>query len=176
MEQKARPFPYRIEAANDDERFMEQALREAWKAYQKQEVPVGAVLVKDGRVIARGFNQVEMLHDATAHAEMLCVTAGANALENWRLLDTTLYCTIEPCSMCAGAMLLSRVTRLVWGAPDIRHGANGSLVDLFALEHPTHAIEVERGVLEPYCAEMMKLFFQQRRKQKHKEVNGNEWI
>lgn len=164
------PFPYRIIPQNDDERFMLEALKEAWKAFQKGEVPVGAVLVHEGRVISRGHNQVEMLNDATAHAEMLCITAGEAALENWRLADTVLYCTIEPCSMCAGAMLLSRVPRLVWGAPDLRHGANGSWVDLFSKPHPTHALAIHKGVLEDPCAAMMRDFFQRRRQAK-KEMN-----
>ena len=164
-------FPFSLGPQNDDEKFMLEALKEAWKAYQRKEVPVGAVLVHQGRVIARGYNQVEMLHDATAHAEMLCITAGETALENWRLMDTTIYCTIEPCSMCAGAMLLSRVPVLVWGAPDLRHGANGSWVDLFEKQHPTHMIEVRKGVYGELCAELMRSFFQERRKQ---TVNGNE--
>src|ERR1700761_6222819 len=118
-------FPFSIPVQTDDEKFMLEALKEAWKAFLKDEVPVGAVLVQDNRIIARGHNQVEMLKDATAHAEMLCITSGEAALENWRLIDTTLYATIEPCCMCAGALFLSRVPTLVWGAPDIRHGANG---------------------------------------------------
>lgn len=148
---------------------MLEALKEAWKAFQKGEVPVGAVLVKKGHIIARGHNQVEMLRDATAHAEILCITAGEAALENWRLLETTLYCTVEPCSMCAGAMLLSRVPQLVWGAPDIRHGANGSWIDLFAKQHPMHTIAVRKGVLQDYSALLLKTFFQKRRKESDEE-------
>ena len=153
---------------------MLEALKEAWKAFQREEVPVGAVLVHDGSIISRGFNQVEMLHDATAHAEMICITAGENALENWRLANTTLYCTIEPCSMCAGAMLLARVPTLVWGAPDLRHGANGSWIDLFAKTHPTHAISVRSGVLGEFCALMMRDFFQKRRQEAKRVVNEDE--
>jgi len=160
-------LPFDLVPQNDDERFMLEALKEAWKAYRAEEVPVGAVLVKDGRIVARGYNQVEMLKDATAHAEMLCITAGESALSNWRLADTTLYCTIEPCAMCAGAMLLSRVPRLVWGAPDIRHGANGSWVDLFTKPHPTHTIAIVKGVLQEQSSLLMKSFFQKRR-----EING----
>lgn len=145
---------------------MFEALKEAWKAAVSGEVPVGAVLVQDGRILARGCNQVEMLRDATAHAEMLCLTAGEAALENWRLAKTVLYCTIEPCSMCAGAILLTRVPRLVWGAPDIRHGANGSWVDLFAHKHPTHTVSITKGVLQELCSQLMRDFFQQRRLQK----------
>ncbi|WP_079989402.1 tRNA adenosine(34) deaminase TadA [Candidatus Protochlamydia phocaeensis] len=159
-------FPWRIEPQNDDERFMLEALKEAWKAFKADEVPVGAVLVKDNHIIARGYNQVEMLKDATAHAEMLCLTAGEVALDNWRLSQATLYCTIEPCSMCAGAMLLTRIHTLVWGAPDIRHGANGSWVDLFSPIHPTHHIQVRKGILQEACAQILKDFFQMQREKK----------
>ena len=152
--------------------FMFEALKEAWKAFQAGEVPVGAVLVHGGKVIARGYNQVELLKDATAHAEMLCITAGEGALENWRLADTTLYVTIEPCSMCAGAMLLSRVPTLVWGAPDLRHGANGSWINLFDKPHPTHSIAVRSGVLSDYCAGMLRDFFQKRREENKQKDAG----
>lgn len=145
---------------------MLEALKEAWKAANQGEVPIGAVLVQDGHIIARGYNQVELLKDATAHAEMLCLTAGEVALENWRLANTTLYSTIEPCCMCAGAILLTRVPRLVWGAPDIRHGANGSWVDVFATKHPTHTVTIRSGVLAELCAQLPRDFFQQRRKEK----------
>lgn len=148
---------------HSDEHFMRAALKEAREAYQEEEVPIGAVLVFEGKVIARGHNQVEMLKDATAHAEMLCIGAGAQALDNWRLLNTTLYCTIEPCVMCAGALLLSRIKRLVWGAPDSRHGANGSWFDLFSYTHPTHQIEVTSGVLADECGAILQDFFRKRR-------------
>jgi len=159
-------FPFQLHPKTDDERFMFEALKQAWVAFQKEEVPVGAVLVHQGRVIARGHNQVELLRDATAHAEMLCLTSGAQAMENWRLLETTLYCTIEPCAMCAGAMLLSRIKTLVWGAPDLRHGANGTWVDLFRQKHPTHAIGLRRGVYEAEAADLMRQFFEKRRNDK----------
>lgn len=149
----------------DDEHFMREALKEARKAYREDEVPVGSVLVFEGKVIARGHNQVEMLKDATAHAEMLCIGSGAQALNNWRLLNTTLYCTIEPCAMCAGALLLSRVKRLVWGAPDIRHGANGSWIDLFSHAHPTHKLEISSGILAHECAAILQDFFRMRRRE-----------
>lgn len=155
---------------NDDERFMREALKEAIKAFREKEVPVGAVVVKDGHVIARGHNQVELLKDATAHAELLAITAAENAVDNWRLSGTTLYCTLEPCTMCAGAMLLSRIETLVWGAPDIRQGANGSWIDLFATKHPIHSIKIRSGVLQDWCQQPLKLFFQQRRKEN--ELNG----
>lgn len=156
-------FPFSITPQNDDEKFMLEALKEAWKAFKAEEVPVGAVLVKDHKIISRGYNQVEMLKDATAHAEMLCITAGESAMENWRLLDTTLYCTIEPCCMCAGAMLLSRIKTLVWGAPDIRHGANGSWINVLEEKHPMHKIEVRKGVFQEPCGALLKDFFRQQR-------------
>lgn len=143
--------------------FMREALKQAKKAADAEEVPVGAVLVYQDKIISRGYNQVELLKDATAHAEMLCLTAGAHALENWRLNDTTLYCTLEPCAMCAGAILAGRVKRLVWAAPDLRLGANGSWVDLFSHKHPMHTVEITSGILEEEASFLMKNFFQNRR-------------
>jgi tRNA(adenine34) deaminase len=169
-------FPFKLVPQNEDEIFMLEALKEAWKAFKADEVPVGAVLVKEGRMISRGYNQVELLKDATAHAEMLCLTTGASVLENWRLVNTTLYCTIEPCTMCAGAMLLSRISTLVWGAPDVRHGANGSWMDVFDRVHPTHQVEIRKGVLQDVCASLLKDFFQKQRLKKQgkveSEING----
>ncbi len=156
-------FPFHLTPDSDDKKFMLEALKQAWKAFQNEEVPVGAVLVLKGRVIAKGYNQVELLKDATAHAEMLCLTAGANAMGDWRLLDTTLYCTIEPCAMCAGATLLSRVKTVVWGAPDIRHGAGGSWINLFENKHPTHAIEIRKGIYADEASFLLKEFFIKRR-------------
>jgi tRNA(adenine34) deaminase len=149
-----------------DEFYMLEALKEAKKAFDEDEVPIGAVLVLNDKIIARGHNQVELLQDATAHAEMLCLTSAAASLEQWRLNDTVLYCTVEPCSMCAGAMFLSRVSTLVWGAPDLRHGANGTLVDLFSIQHPIHQVKVRRGVLEAQAADLLREFFSKKRKEK----------
>jgi tRNA(adenine34) deaminase len=146
-----------------DVQFMQEALAEAKKAFDRGEVPVGAVLVYDGKVIARAHNLVETLKDATAHAEMLCLKMGAEALGNWRLLDATLYCTLEPCPMCAGAMIHSRVARLVWGAPDLRCGAHGSWVNILDVRHPIHTMQVQSGVLTQECADLMKNFFKLRR-------------
>lgn len=151
-------------AVDLDLQFMREALKEAKKAFAKDEVPVGAVLVLDNKVIARGYNQVELLQDATAHAEMLCLTAGAGHLENWRLTGATLYCTLEPCAMCAGAMFSSRIKRLVWAAPDLRMGANGSWIDLFKQNHPMHEIEISSGLLADESAALMREFFQKQRK------------
>jgi tRNA(adenine34) deaminase len=146
--------------------FMLEALKEGKKAFEQDEVPVGAVLVMNHKIVARGYNQVELLQDATAHAEIICLTAGAGAIGNWRLNEATLYCTLEPCAMCAGAMLSSRLKRLVWAAPDIRLGANGSWIDLFAVKHPMHAIEVLRYVLQDEASDLMRTFFQRQRLQK----------
>lgn len=148
----------------NDEYFMREALKEAKKAYDSEEVPVGAVLVLDGKIIARGHNQVELLQDATAHAEILCVTSAAAVIGNWRLSGTTLYCTLEPCCMCAGALLASRIKRLVWGAPDVRLGVNGSWIDVFDKKHPMHTIEIVSGVCGAESADLMRRFFQERRK------------
>lgn len=155
-----------------DEIFMREALKEARKAFDKDEVPVGAVLVHKNRVIARGHNQVELLQDATAHAEMVCLSAAAEALGNWRLTETTLYCTLEPCCMCAGALLSARVSRLVWGAPDLRVGANGSWIDLFAQNHPIHSLEITPRVLEAEAAELMRSFFVKQRGKKDARALG----
>ncbi len=144
--------------------FMQEALKEAKKAYESEEVPVGAVLVHEGQIIARGHNQVELLQDATAHAEVLCITAAASVVGNWRLADMTLYCTLEPCCMCAGALLASRVKRLVWAAPDVRLGANGSWIDVFSTKHPMHTLEIRSGVCAEEAADLMRRFFQERRK------------
>lgn len=149
--------------AETDEKFMLEALKEAKKAYASDEVPVGAVLVYENKIIARGHNQVEMLHDATAHGEMLALSSASTSLDSWRLLDATLYCTLEPCLMCAGAMFLSRIKRLVYGAKDLRHGTHGSFIDLFALKHPTHKIAVKEGVLSEQAAEILRSFFQKKR-------------
>ena len=147
----------------DDEKFMRAALKEAEKAYKEGEVPVGAVLVHEGKIVAKAHNQVESLQDATAHAEMLLLTMGASHFHHWRLLKTTLYCTLEPCMMCAGGMLLSRIERLVWGAKDIRHGACGSLMNVFATPHPTHSLIIQGGVLEQESARLMQEFFREKR-------------
>ena len=149
-----------------DELFMEQAIEEAKRAFEKGEVPVGAVLVHGQKIIARAHNLVETLSDATAHAEMLCIKQGAEALGNWRLLEATLYCTLEPCPMCAGAMIHSRLKRLVWGAPDIRCGAHGSWVNLLDAGHPIHRFETRTGVCQEACATMLKSFFKLRREEK----------
>lgn len=154
----------KLDPSQRDIYFMKEALKEAKKAMADDEVPVGAVLVVGGKIISRGRNQVELLNDATAHAEMICMTSGAAEQGNWRLNEATLYCTLEPCCMCAGAMLSSRLKRLVWGAPDLRLGANGSWIDVFATKHPMHTLEIVSGVLQEESAELLRQFFQKQRK------------
>jgi tRNA(adenine34) deaminase len=149
-----------------DLQFMKEAMKEASKALAVDEVPVGAVLVLDGRIVARSHNQVETLCDATAHAEMLCLSAAFEDRGNWRLKGTTLYVTPEPCCMCAGALFLARVDRVVWGAPDLRVGAGGSWVNVLGASHPIHRIKVSHGILQEEAADLMRQFF---RKQRHRE-------
>lgn len=146
-----------------DEFFMREALEEAKLAMEQDEVPVGAVLVYKGKIIARAHNLVEKLKDASAHAEMLCLKEASKLLDNWRLKETTLYCTLEPCAMCAGAMLLSRVHSLVWGAPDLRHGAHGSWMNLLDANHPIHNVIVRTKILEEESAALLREFFQRKR-------------
>ena len=153
-----------------DEFFMREALKEAQKAFDLGEVPVGAVLVLDGEIIARAYNKVEIDNDATSHAEALCIKMASAFLKNWRLLNTTLYTTLEPCSMCAGALLLSRVSRVVWGAPDLRHGAAGSWVDILTKQHPIHNIDLQGGVLAEESAFLLKKFFRERRIENGRDI------
>jgi tRNA(adenine34) deaminase len=146
-----------------DSHFMREALIEAEKAFTKGEVPVGAILVVGDNIIARAHNLVESLSDATAHAELLCLRKGAEILSNWRLLDASLYCTLEPCPMCAGAMIHSRLKRLIWGAPDFRCGAHGSWINLLDLEHPIHRLNTTIGIMKEESAHLMRAFFKARR-------------
>ena len=147
-----------------DEKFMDEALRLARRAAEEGEVPVGAVIVHEGQVIARAHNQVELLHDATAHAEMIAITQAAEALENWRLEGAELFVTLEPCAMCAGALVLSRVSRIVYGADDPVAGACGSVFNIVAEKRLNHRIPVVKGVLGERSSTMLKEFFRSRRK------------
>ncbi len=146
-----------------DEHFMEEALRQARKAVAKGEVPVGAVLVVEGKIVTRAHNQVEELKDATAHAEMLAVTAAAGELDGWRLTEATVYVTKEPCPMCAGALVLSRVKRVVYGAADPRMGAAGGAMNLLQFAGMNHHCEVTGGVRVEECRDLLKEFFQAKR-------------
>ena len=143
---------------------MEEALREAQVAAERGEVPVGAVAVLDGRVLARGHNQVELLHDATAHAEMLVITAAEEALENWRLEGVDLYVTLEPCAMCAGAMVNARVSRIVYAADDPIAGACGTVFNIVAEPKLNHRIPVVKGMMAGRAGALLKDFFRSRRK------------
>jgi tRNA(adenine34) deaminase len=148
----------------DDIHFMEEAIKEAKKAFEKDEPPVGAVIVKDGDIIARGHNLRESLQDPTAHAEMLAIRSAATKLGRWRLSDCVIYVTLEPCIMCAGAMVLARLERLVYGAHDPKAGAVGSLMNLVSDERLNHQIEVTSGVLAAESGALLREFFSSRRK------------
>lgn len=150
----------------DHERWMEQALREAELAYKRKEVPIGAVIVFKDRIIGKGYNQIETLKDPTAHAEMIAITAAAAQLGNHRLEHCTLYVTIEPCAMCAGAIVLARVSRVVFGASDPKAGACGTLFNIVQDKRLNHRVELESGILEKKCGGIMKDFFKKVR------VNG----
>jgi len=143
----------------DDERWMESAIREAEQAYKRKEVPIGAVIVHKGRIIGRGYNQIETLQDPTAHAEMIAITAAAASLSSRRLEECTLYVTLEPCAMCAGAIVLARVPRLVFGAPDPKAGACGTLYNIVQDSRLNHRVELVGGILEARCAVLLKDFF-----------------
>jgi tRNA(adenine34) deaminase len=146
-----------------DQYFMREALRLAQKAYAADETPVGAVVVRDGKIIARAYNQVELLKDATAHAEMLALTAAEAATGDWRLTDCDLYVTKEPCAMCAGAIVHVRLRRLVFGCADPRAGAAGSVINLLQMPTLNHRCDIAIGVLENECAAILKEFFRQKR-------------
>ncbi len=156
----------RGELKMDDRDYMALALEEARKAFDLGEVPIGAVLVSEGQIISRGHNLREIGHDATAHAEMIVIQDACRKLERWRLSGTTLYVTIEPCPMCAGALVNSRVDRLVYGSPDSKAGAVESLFNIVQHEKLNHRLAVTAGVLEEECAGIMKEFFRERRRQK----------
>ncbi|KAE8707390.1 TRNA arginine adenosine deaminase, putative isoform 2 [Hibiscus syriacus] len=183
---------YKLECEQQkiDEMFMREALLEAKKAAGSWELPVGAVLVEHGKIIARGCNMVEELRDSTAHAEMICIREASSILRSWRLADTTLYVTLEPCPMCAGAILQARIDTVVWGAPNKLLGADGSWIRLFpdgrgsgsevtekpeAPVHPFHPnMGIRRGILASECADMMQQFFYLRRKNKVKNAEQSQ--
>lgn len=144
---------------SDDQYWMRLALKEAAKAAALGEVPVGAVAVLDGQKIGSGFNCKESDHDPTAHAEMIALRQAAHHLDNWRLIGVTLYCTLEPCPMCAGAMIQARLERLVYGAADTRFGADGTIVDVLGATAFNHQVAVTRGVLADEAGELLQEFF-----------------
>ena len=150
-------------ADSQDEHFMRGALREAQEAFEKDEVPVGAVIVHEGKIISRAHNQNVMLKDATAHAEMVAITAASSALQSERLLKADLFVTIEPCAMCAGALVLARVRRIVFGAKDLKAGACGSVLNIAHHTKLNHRIRVIGGVLESDCRRLLQEFFKKKR-------------
>jgi tRNA(adenine34) deaminase len=150
-------------ALRDDEYFMHEALRLANKAAAADEVPVGAIIVRAGQIIARAHNQVELLKDATAHAEMLALTQAEAAVGDWRLTDCDLYVTKEPCAMCAGALVHTRIRRVIFGCPDPAAGAAGSVINLLEMPTLNHQCDIASGVLENECARILRIFFRERR-------------
>jgi tRNA(adenine34) deaminase len=146
-----------------DHYFMGEAIRQALRAYEAEEVPVGAVIVREGRIIARAFNQVEALHDATAHAEMLAITQAEEQLGDWRLSDCALYVTKEPCPMCAGAIVHVRIQRVIFGAPDAKAGAAGGVMNLLQFPSLNHRSEITAGVRLSECRNLLQSFFAEQR-------------
>ena len=153
----------------NDTTFMREALRFAERAFKAEEVPVGAVVVRADKIIARAYNQVEMLKDATAHAEMLALTQAEAAVGDWRLVDCDLYVTKEPCPMCAGAIVHTRMRRVIFGCADARAGAAGTVMNLLQNPALNHTCEITSGVLESECAQLLQTFF----KTKRKQIGGN---
>ena len=148
-----------------DQYFMHEALRQAQKAYAADEVPVGAVVVREGKIIARSHNQVELLKDATAHAEMLALTQAEAAVGDWRLTDCDLYVTKEPCAMCAGAVVHTRIRRVIFGCADPSAGAAGSMMNLLQIPALNHRCEITSGVFQRECAAILQDFFRKRREE-----------
>jgi tRNA(adenine34) deaminase len=158
---------------HSDDYFMGEALRQAAKAYEMGEVPVGAVVVREGRIIARAGNQVETLKDATAHAEMLALTQAENAVGDWRLTDCTLYVTKEPCPMCAGAAVHTRVARVVFGASDPKGGAAGGALNLLQFPTLNHRCEITSGLRLEECRALLQSFFSEQRAAKKNGAAAN---
>jgi tRNA(adenine34) deaminase len=150
----------------DDTKWMRLALEQAQKAYELGEVPVGAVAVYDGQIIGQGYNRKESDLDPTAHAEMIALRQAAQKLANWRLIGVTLYCTLEPCPMCAGAMIQGRLERLVYGAPDTRFGADGTIIEVLSEPAFNHRVQVTPGVLAGEAGDLLQQFFRRLRDEK----------
>ena len=154
-----RNIPVYIGRMTEDERWMESALREAEQAKKRKEVPIGAVIVHNGRIIGKGYNQIESLQDPTAHAEMIAITAASAGLGSRRLEGCTLYVTLEPCAMCAGAVVLARIPRLVFGAYDPKAGACGTLFNVVQDSRLNHRSELVGGILQERCGALLAEFF-----------------
>ncbi|HEM4282500.1 tRNA adenosine(34) deaminase TadA [Streptococcus suis] len=153
----------------EKEYFMTQALQEARKSLEKDEIPIGCVIVKDGQIIGRGHNAREELNQAIMHAEVMAIQEANRVEGNWRLLDSTLFVTIEPCVMCSGAIGLARIPQVIYGATNKKFGAAGSLYDILTDQRLNHRVEVEKGILEESCAQIMQDFFRQRREKQKAE-------
>ena len=155
-----------------EEKFMKEALKEAKKAYEKLEVPVGCVIVKEGKIIARAHNLKETKLDTTKHAEILAIQKASKKLESWRLLDCEMYVTLEPCSMCAGAIINSRIKKVYIGTTDEKTGACGSVLNLFNDYTFNHKVELERGIMKEECEKILKNFFKELREIKSKKYKN----
>jgi tRNA(adenine34) deaminase len=149
-----------------DEYFMNQALAEAQKAFDMEEVPVGAVIVKDNNIIAKGYNLKESLGDCTCHGEIIAIREACKALGGWRLSDCDMYVTLEPCPMCAGALVQARIRRLIIGTPDPKSGAAGSVLNILQDDRLNHRVEITWGVMQEQCSQILKDFFKSLRKNK----------
>jgi len=151
---------------NNDQYFMKRAFELAQQAEQYNEIPVGAVVVYQGKIIGEGFNQSILLNDPSAHAEMIAIRQAGKHINNYRILDCTLYVTLEPCPMCAGLLVHSRISRLVYASPDLKTGAAGSAFDLVNNEQLNHQIAVTKGVMKEQCSQLLSAFFKRRRSEK----------
>ncbi len=149
---------------NDHVKWMKVAFREAEKAFEQDEVPIGAVVVQNGQIIGRGYNQCESLIDPTAHAEIIAITSASNTIKDWRLKDCQLYVTKEPCPMCAGALVHCRLARVVFGAPDPKGGAAGGAMNLLQFPSLNHECDITPGIMEPDCRRLLQTFFEEKRK------------
>ena len=150
------------------EKFMKEALKEAKKAYEKEEVPVGCVIVKDGKIIARAHNLKETKYDTTKHAEILAIQKASKKLKSWRLIDCDMYVTLEPCSMCAGAIINSRIRKVYYGTSDEKTGAIGSVFNLLEDYKFNHKVEYQSGIMQEECEGILKEFFKYLRKRRNK--------
>lgn len=155
-------------------KFMKEALKEASKSYQKEEIPVGAVIVKDNKIIAKAHNLKETKHDCTNHAEILAIKKACKKLNSWRLTGCTMYVTLEPCSMCTGALILSRIDKVVIGTMDEKTGACGSVLNLSKDYKFNHVLDIETGILENECKTMIQQFFKELRNKKRKILQKNK--
>ena len=158
----------------EQEKYMKEALKEAKKAYKKLEIPVGAIIVKNGEIIARGHNQKETKYDTTKHAEIIAIQKASKKIGAWRLLDCEMYVTLEPCPMCAGAIINSRIKKVYIGASDEKTGAVGSVLNLFTDYKFNHNVEFQKEILQPECEKLLKDFFKELRKIKKGETNDSK--